>query len=201
MGYLPHLMSKQLIAALALATSVVVYRLLPTFAGENVAESLANISPLLALALCGGMMMPRKIAAAVTFGALAVSDVALNLFYKAPILNVYSAVLLLTFAIVFGAGWLLRGRASLKNALLGGVGGTLLFYVLTNTAATFYNPLYAKSFAGWWQSMTVGVPGFPPSWMFGLRALAGNVVFAAAFYFALRPMPAATTAAVAAPAH
>lgn len=200
MGYLPRLMTKQLIAALALATSVIAYRLLPIFTDPSVAESLANISPLLALALCGGMMMPRRLAAGVTFGVFAISDVALNLFYEAPIFNRHSGILLLAFAIVFGAGWLLRGRASLKVALLGGLGGTLLFYLLTNTAATFYNPAYAKSAAGWWQAMTVGVPGLPPTWMFGLRSLTGNLFFCAAFYLALRPVCATAPERAAAPA-
>ncbi len=188
MRYLPHRMSKQLIAALALATSVVVYRLLPTFAGSGVAETLANISPLLALALCGGMLMPRRLAAGVTFGAFAISDVALNLFYQQPIFNRHSGLLLLVFAIVFGAGWLLRGRSSLQVALLGGLGGTLLFYLLTNSASFLFNPAYAKSVGGWWQAMSIGVPGLPPTWSFGLRSLAGNLVFCAAFYLALRPI-------------
>ena len=181
-------MSKRLIAALCLVAAVVAFRLLPIYAGADVAKALANISPLAALALCGAMLLPRRLAMGITFGAFLVSDIALNLHYGQPLLNLYSAALLIAFAAIFAAGWLLRKRPSLGVVLGGAVGGGLLFYIVTNTAAMFYDPAYAKSLAGWWQAMTIGVPGFPSPPVFGLRMLLGNVVFAAAFYFAMRPV-------------
>ena len=181
-------MSKRLIAALCLVAAVVAFRLLPVYAGADVAKALANISPLAALALCGAMLLPRRLAMGVTFGAFLVSDIALNLHYGQPLLNLYSAVLLLAFAAIFATGWLLRKRPSLGVVLGGAVGGTLLFYIVSNTAAMFYDPAYTKTFAGWLQAQTVGVPGFPPPPVFGLRMLMGNLVFAAAFYFAMRPV-------------
>lgn len=34
---------------------------------------------------------------------------------------------------------------------------------------------------------TTGLPGYPPAWLFGLKSLLSNIVFALAFYFALIP--------------
>jgi hypothetical protein len=184
--------SKHLIAALCLAAAVVAFRLLPIYGNEALKSALANLAPLAALALCGGMLLPRQLAAGVTFGAFLVSDVALNLHYGQPVLNVYSAVLLLAFAAIFFGGRLLRRRPSFGATLAGTLGGVALFYVVTNTAAFFYDPGYAKTFGGWAQALSVGLPGFAPTWVFGLRALASNLVFALAFYLAVRPQKAST---------
>ena len=180
-------MSKRLIAALILIAVFVAIRVIPVYAGGGVAETMANISPLAALALCGGMLLPLGLGAALTFGAFLLSDVLINLKYGEPILNWYSLAPLVAFAAIFLGGYLLRKRRRLGVVLGASVGATLLFYLVTNTASMFYNPAYPKTFAGWWQSVTVGVPGFVPTWVFGLRSLAGNLVFAAAFYLALRP--------------
>ncbi len=193
-------MSKRLIAALFLVAAVMAFRLLPVFASEEVALALANISPLAALALCGAMLLPRPLAAGVTFGTFLASDVILNLHYGQPPLNAYSLALLVAFAAIFAGGWALRRRASLGAVLGGTVAGTLLFYLVTNTASMFYDPGYAKSLGGWWQAMTVGLPGYPSPPVFGLRSLAGNLVFGAAFFLALRPVPAARPGLAPAPA-
>ena len=184
--------SKHLVAALFLVAAVVAFRLLPIYGSDHLVSAMANFAPLAALALCGGMFLPHKLAAGVTFGAFLISDVALNLHYGQPVLNLYSLVLLLAFAAIFFGGWALRKRPSLGTAIGGTLAGVALFYIVTNTAAFFYDPGYAKTFAGWLQALSVGLPGLPPTWVFGLRALAGNLVFALAFYLAVRPAAAKT---------
>ena len=34
---------------------------------------------------------------------------------------------------------------------------------------------------------TTGLPGYPPAWLFGLKSLLSNIIFAYVFYFALIP--------------
>jgi hypothetical protein len=41
------------------------------------------------------------------------------------------------------------------------------------------NPVYAKTFAGWLQALTVGDPHYQPqAWVFGLRSLLSDAGFA-----------------------
>ncbi|MCP4848385.1 MAG: hypothetical protein GY899_10615 [Verrucomicrobiaceae bacterium] len=150
---------------------------------------MANISPMASLALCGGMFFPRHLGAGLTFGAFIISDILLNLHYNQPLVNPYSIILLLVFSLLFMGGHFLRNRRTALVLLGAGIGGTLLFYLVTNTAAYFYATAYERGFSGWLQALTVGLPGYPPTWVFGLRSLSGNLVFALAFYLVMRPRP------------
>lgn len=178
---------QSLASALFLVAAAVAYRLMPLYAGAELSGALAGTAPLLALAFCGGLLLPRHLAAGVTIAAFVLSDVALNLHYGAPLANPYSLALAAVFVGLFAAGWRLRRRRSLSLAFAGTLAGTLGFYVVANTLSFFADPAYSKTAAGWLQSQTTGLPGFPPSWVFGLRLLAGNLVFAPAFYLAARP--------------
>ena len=194
----------QIVAGLCLIVSVVAFRLLPLYGEESLVRAMANVSPLAALALCGGMLLPRKMAAITTFAAFIISDVVLNWHYGFPLLNPFSIVLLASFAIIFLCGWALRGKATIWIALGGAAGSAALFYLTSNTAAFLFDPWYPMSFQGWMQALTLGRPDFQPAtWVFGLRMLAGNLLFAAAFYLAMRPVGSrpmgVATEAVAAP--
>ena len=180
-------MSRRFIISIFLVLVFVAIRTLPVYAGGEVQEGLANISPMAALALCGGMFLPRRLGIGLTFGAFIISDILINLHYHQPLLNPYSIILLFVFAGLFMAGHFLRKSGRLMVLLGASVGGTVLFYLVTNTAAFFYDPAYPKIFSGWVQANSFGVPGYPPAWAFGLRSLAGNLAFAVAFYLALLP--------------
>ena len=180
-------MSRRFISSLFLVLVFVVIRTAPVYAGGEIQEALANISPMAALALCGGMFLPRRLGVGITFGAFIMSDILINLHYHQPLLNPYSVILLLVFAGLFMGGHFLSKSRGVMVLLGASVVGTVLFYLAGNTAAFFYDPAYPKGFPGWIQANTLGVPGYPPAWAFGLRSLAGNLVFAAAFYLALRP--------------
>jgi hypothetical protein len=165
----------------------VVVRVVPAYLGQTTAEAFANISPLAALALCGGMMFPTRIAFMLTFGTFITSDIILNLKYEQPIINYYSLFLLVLFAVIFTCGYLLRKHRRI-NVLLGcTIASSLLFYLLLNSVSFFMDPHYTKNIAGWFQANTTGVPGYPPAWLFGIRTLVSNSIFALVFYFALSP--------------
>ena len=91
-------------------------RLLPAFSESSVAEAMANISPLAALALCGGMLLPLRVAAVLTFGTFLISDIVLNLKYGFPLLNGYSIFLLFVFASLYVLGFTFRKK--IKTDLL-----------------------------------------------------------------------------------
>jgi len=69
---------------------------------------------------------------------------------------------------------------------LGTLLGALLFYLVSNTVSWLVNPVYAKTIAGWVQALTVGLPGFPPTWVFGLKSLLGTGLFTGLFAGAMK---------------
>jgi hypothetical protein len=58
------------------------------------------------------------------------------------------------------------------------LGGGLFFYLVTNTASWLANSAYPRGFGGLWMSLTTGLPGFPPTWMFFRNSLVSDFLFA-----------------------
>jgi hypothetical protein len=59
--------------------------------------------------------------------------------------------------------------------------GSVAFYLITNSAAWFVEPGYAKTAAGWWQALTTGLPGYPPTLVFFRNSLLSDVLFTLLF--------------------
>ena len=139
-----------------------------------------------------------------------ITDVALNLHGGYPIFTFGMLVRYVAFAAIFAIGLQLRtreARGAYQWKLFGGaVAGTIIFYVLSNTGAWLSLPAYPKTLAGWWQAQTIGLPGFPPCYLFLRNSLIGDLfftgLFALCFAFATRSTkdPAAATTIDAAPA-
>ena len=180
-------MIKRILLIFLVLALFVVVRVVPTYLDQSSAEIFANISPLAALALCGGMKLPSKIAFILTFGTFSISDIMLNLKYGQPIINYYSLFLLVFLAAIFTCGYLLRKHRRISVLLVSTIASSFLFYLLLNSVSFFMDPHYTKNITGWFQANTTGVPGYPPAWLFGLRMLMGNSIFALVFYFALSP--------------
>lgn len=163
---------------LLLTAAVVFFRIAVGASADTALSAWANFSPMAALALCAGAVFPKKWAIAVPIGAQLVVDSALHLLKPHPFNAAYSVVLLAAFAAVFFLGRWVRQGLSLRSLLGGAILGTIVFYLVTNTASFFYDPSYQKNLAGWWQSLTTGVPGFPPTYVFLLKSLFGDLLFA-----------------------
>ena len=85
---------------------------------------------------------------------------------------------LLAYACYAGAafwGSRLRGRAGVIYTLLGTLACSVIFYLVTNSVSWWINPSYAKNVSGWWQSLTIGTAGAPPTWMFFRNSLAADL--------------------------
>ncbi len=83
-------------------------------------------------------------------------------------------------AATFWIGTLLRQRSWFL--LIGGsLGAALAFYLVTNTGTWALSGQYAKTWAGWIQSQTTGLPGYAPAWMFLKGQLAASVLFTPLF--------------------
>ncbi len=170
-------------AAFALLLVAVLFRVVAGFAGGN--DSIwQNFSPLAAIALCGAAVLPRRVAIALPLAILFLSDVVLNVFhYHVSMLAWESVPSYFALALIAALGFALRGKANAPALLGASVAGSLLFYVLTNTGSWLGNPIYAKSFAGWLQALTVGdgIPGHPPTWWFYRHTLVSDVLFTSLF--------------------
>ena len=173
----------EMIPGLVLFAAAVLYRLLPVLLGMKLQqpEWLPNFSPMAALCLCGAAFLPRRLAIAVPLVALLGTDLVLNAHYGFPFFTVEFFGTIVAFAAVTALGWRLRKNTTASVIFPAVLGGSLFFYVATNTASWLYEPGYAKSAAGWVQALTTGLPGYAPTWIFYRNTLAGDLLFAALF--------------------
>ena len=146
-----------------------------------------NFSAAHALLFCAAFWLPGWLGWVLPMATIIVTDLLLNSFvYNEPLLLQSSIPIWITLGIfVVLAKWLAK-RRSYGRVFFGTLIGTLLFYLVSNTMAWFGNPAYVKSFAGWIQALTVGLPGFPPTWFFGLKSLLGTSLFTGLFAGAMK---------------
>lgn len=154
----------------------------------------AQLLPLTSVALCGALLLPRRMALWLPLAVLLASDLVLNAHYRAPIL---SGELLLRYgalALIGRMGLALRASPRFLTVVAAGAAASLVFYVIANTGAWIAAPEYAHNLAGWMQAQTLGQPGYPPSWLFLRNALLSDVGFTALFmacYFPATTRPLA----------
>lgn len=182
-------------AAFVLLLVVVLYRVASGFMGSADFAWLHNFAPVAAVALCGAVYLPRRLAIVLPLAMLAASDVILNVFhYDRPLLTFDILPRYLALALISMIGFSLRGRARLLPLVGASVAGSVIFYIITNTGSWLHEPGYAKNFAGWLQALTGGLPGFPPTWTFSRHTFAGDLCFTLLFAgcMALQKQPQAT---------
>ena len=146
-----------------------------------------NFSAAHALLFCVAFWLPGWVGWVLPLATIIVTDILLNVFaYDVTVLDprlVTNWMILALFVVL--AKWLAR-RRSYGRVFLGTLFGALLFYLVSNSVSWMVNPAYAKTIAGWLQALTVGLPGFPPTWMFGLKTLLGTGLFTGLFAGAMK---------------
>jgi hypothetical protein len=171
-----------MIAAAILTLVVIAYRVILGTLGAPHLDWLHNFSPLAAVALCGAIFFPRKVAIAFPLAALFVSDVLLNVVcYHIPAVNLAMLPQYLALGMVCALGWMLRRQPQAWKVLVAALASSILFYVVTNTGAWLASPLYAKTAAGWVQALTTGLPGYPSTLVFYRHTLASDLIFTGLF--------------------
>lgn len=174
-----------------------------------------NISPLMAVAFVGAMYLPKRWGWLIVPITLIITEIAfLSINYKTDgtgqlvswwtlvNLGFYSAL----YVAASGFGNFIAQFRSLALIAGGSLLCSLLFYVASNTFSWVYFTAihmpnaYAPTLAGWWQANTVGMAGFPPTWLFLRNAMAGDLFFAFALLlfldraFLFGQLPARTAA-------
>jgi hypothetical protein len=177
-----------MVPALLLTFAALVYRLCFILAGAPFGW--ANFSPLASIFLCSGLFLPTKRAALWPVLGLVVSDVLINAHFNAPLLDTRMIPGYLCFGVIFLLGVCLRHYHQVRPlpALLAAAFASILFYLITNTVAWYFDapiplsvPIYPKSFAGWAQALTVGHPEFPPTYLFLRNTLISDLFFTTLF--------------------
>ena len=170
--------------ALALIALSVAWRIAALYV-----PALANFAPLMALTFCGAAYFRDKRLWLVPFAALTLSDLYIDHYYATTLhyeWSVAGAVLRAAcFAAAIGFGVMVARQRNWLNLLSGAVGGSVFFYLVTNTASWLGDVAYLHTTAGWWQAMTVGHPEFPPTIWFFRNTLVSDLVFTGAFALAM----------------
>ena len=169
---------KMLPAAILFAVAVA-YRLVVGFTGNE--SLLPNIAPVAAIALCGAFLFPRRYALILPLAILLVSDVLLNGHYGYALVTGEMMVRYPVFLLIAFVGLRLARNPKVGSLLLASLGGSTLFYIVSNTVSWMSEAAYAKTIGGWIQALTVGLPGFPPTWVFYRNTLVGDALFTLLF--------------------
>lgn len=140
-----------------------------------------NFAPLAALALCGSLYLPRPWSWAGPLLALLISDIFLNLHYGVEGVTGTTLAAGGAYLLISAMGVQLARRPSAWWWLGGSLGASLLFYFVTNTAAWWGLLAYDKSWAGWIQALTTGLPGYPPTWTFLRASVISDLLFTVLF--------------------
>ncbi|HUQ84752.1 MAG TPA: DUF6580 family putative transport protein [Candidatus Limnocylindrales bacterium] len=113
----------------------------------------ANVSPIAALALFGGVYLSRKYALVIPLIAMFISDLFLGFHASMPL--VYLGFFLTG---IIGI-WLSKHKSSF-SVVLATLGSSILFYILTNFNYWYATSLYPKTLNGLFQSYFNALPFF-----------------------------------------
>jgi hypothetical protein len=151
--------------------------------------ALSNFVPVVALAFCAGAYTRNRWLWLAPFAALVLSDLYIDHYYAVTYHYSWStqgAVLrILCYLAALGLGVGIAGRRNWLNLLGGTLAGSVLFYLVTNTASWAGDMGYAHDAAGWWQAMTVGHPQYYPTIFFFRNTLMSDLLFTACFAVAM----------------
>ncbi|HYY27764.1 MAG TPA: DUF6580 family putative transport protein [Chthoniobacterales bacterium] len=170
-----------MLPALVLTLVVTLYRVCYALAGAP--PDWANFSPVAAILLCSAAYLSRKVVLLAALGPLVVADLLLNAHYHAPLIDTGMFSRYFCFALIILLGFALRRQHKYKAlaTFAGATAGSCLFFVVTNTTTWLSSPDYSKSFEGWWQALTIGLPGYPPTLFFFRNTLLSDLLFTALF--------------------
>ena len=135
----------------------------------------ANVAPIAAIALFGGMYLPKRYAVIAPLIALVASDFIIG-FYSWPILLTVYGSFVLTALI----GLWIRRRRTFTRVLGGAVFGSILFFLTTNAAVWAFGAMYPHTIGGLLESYTMAIPFFRNSLLgdlFYVGILVGSMEF------------------------
>lgn len=127
-----------------------------------------NMSPLTALALFSGAFLTTRRGITILLLILFVSDLFLGFHSLIP-------VTWGSFLLVIGLGKALKGRLGPTSVILASLGGSIIFFLLTNLGVYLFTSLYPKTLAGLAACFTAAIPFFR-------NALLGDLIYTTALF-------------------
>lgn len=113
-----------------------------------------NFTPIIAIALfSGAQIRDKRLSFLVPLIAMVITDAFLG-FYQG-ILLVYASLMLITCF-----GFLLKNRIKVIPVILGSLGASCIFFLVTNFALLYPTMLYPHTWEGIMASYTAGIPFF-----------------------------------------
>ena len=128
-----------------------------------------NFTPIIAMGLFGGAYLKdRRLVFLIPLVAMVIADTFLG--FHGMMVWVYGSLILISMM-----GILLKNRTSLVNCSVAALGGSLLFFLVTNFGVWFISGFYEKSIAGLITCYAMALPFFH-------NTLAGSVVYSAIMF-------------------
>lgn len=140
-------------------------------------EALENFTPWMALAFTGTLLFPKRVSFLLIPALLmGIGIVATSL---GEVLHWEAVAVYGSFGLVAWLAARCRGQIGLLGGLLGVIGCSAGFHLVTNTVSWLTDPAYAKNLAGWAQALTtgIGLPGLPPTTWFLRQSLISDLAF------------------------
>ena len=113
----------------------------------------ANVAPIAAMALFGGVYLDKKYAFILPLSAMLLSDVFLGVHNT--MLFVYAS-----FLLTVGIGTLIKRHKTIGAVFLASFASSALFFLITNFGVWLAGNLYPKTVDGLLQSYAMGLPFF-----------------------------------------
>lgn len=135
----------------------------------------ANFAPIGAIALFGGLYLPKKWAIILPLVAMFIGDIFIGFYSWQIMLSVYAS-----FALMGLIGLLVRKNKKFSTVVGGTLLGSILFFLITNATVVFFGAMYAHNFSGLMQSYFMALPFFKNSLLgdiFYVAVLAGGYEF------------------------
>jgi hypothetical protein len=149
-----------------------------------------NFSAAYALVFCAGLYLSGVAGWIIPLGVMAGTDLVISrVFY--PQYFTWSTFLLnqapnyIAYAGLIALGRSVGRKRPWWLLLCGGMVAAMLFYLVTNTASWLILG-YPKTWAGWIQAMTTGLPGHAQTWEFFRNTLSSGGLFTGLFVGAMK---------------
>ncbi len=115
----------------------------------------ANFAPIGAIALFGGLYLPKRLSIFVPLLALGISDLFIGLYHPLMMFAVYGS-----FALMGYIGILARAKKNPSTIIAGTLVGSIIFFLVTNAAVWAFGTMYPATLNGLFESYTMALPFF-----------------------------------------